>query len=179
MEKKLVSTVKIPEGVNVTVEKTKVTVQSGDKKLERTVKAKGMEIKVEGDEVKVFVPNERKNIMAIGKTIGKHINNMMVGVTKGYIYKLKVNYAHFPIRAAVAGDIVEIENYIGRKQKLKAKIMPGSNVEVKGQDITVTGIDKEAVGQTAANMEEVTKSRRLCNRKFLDGIYLIERGVGE
>jgi len=177
MEKILASTVKIPTGVSVTTEGNKVIIQSGENKLERTVKAKGISINVESDEIKIMAPNDRKKNVATGRTIGKHITNMIFGVTSGYVYKLKVYYKHFPIRVSVAGNVVEIENYIGRKQKLTSKIIPGVNVEVKGQEIIVSGIDKEGVGQTAANMEEVTKARRLCNRKFLDGIYLAERGV--
>ncbi|MBN1159718.1 MAG: 50S ribosomal protein L6 [Candidatus Diapherotrites archaeon] len=179
MEKKVISEIKIPEGVNITVEGKTVNVQSGEKKTSRTIKTKGIDVIVEGDTVKILVPNERKSFVSTGITIGKHIENMILGVRKGFVYKLKINYAHFPIRAAVNGDVVDIENYVGRKQKIKSKIMPGAKVEVKGQDIIVSGISKEAVGQTAANMEEATKARRLCNRKFLDGIYLMERGVGK
>ncbi|HDD40325.1 MAG TPA: 50S ribosomal protein L6, partial [Nitrososphaeria archaeon] len=50
--------------------------------------------------------------------------------------------------------------------------------EVRGDDVIVKGIDKQAVGQTAANIEQATKIRRKDLRKFLDGIYIYEKKVG-
>ena len=59
----------------------------------------------------------RKKKCSVVKTIAGHINNMFVGVCKGYRYKMKLVYAHFPINATVkdGGDLVELRNYIGQK----------------------------------------------------------------
>ena len=56
--------------------------------------------------------------------------------------------------------------------------MPGVKVEVTKEDVIVKGIDIEAVGQTAANIEQATKIKEKDLRVFLDGIYIYEKQVG-
>ncbi|MCE4602331.1 MAG: 50S ribosomal protein L6, partial [Desulfurococcales archaeon] len=101
------------------------------------------------------------------------------GVTKGFRYKLKVIYSHFPINIKIEGDRFIVSNFLGEKANRVAKILPGVSVSVKGQDVTVEGIDVEAVGQTAANIELATKVKDKDRRKFMDGIYIYEKGVAE
>lgn len=112
-------------------------------------------------------------------TIKATLRNMFTGVTKGYTYRLKIVSTHFPMNVKVSGDTVLIENFIGERYRREAKIVgKDTKVRVQGEEIVVTGIDKQAVGQTAANIEAATKIRRKDLRKFLDGIYLFERKVG-
>jgi large subunit ribosomal protein L6 len=112
-------------------------------------------------------------------TVTSSIKNMFTGVTEGYTYKLKIVSTHFPINIKVQGDTVIIENFIGERYTRKAKIVGAdTKVKVQGEDIIVSGIDKQAVGQTAANIEAATRVRRKDLRKFLDGIYLFEKKVG-
>lgn len=109
-------------------------------------------------------------------TIAAHIRNMIKGVTKGYTYRLKIVYAHFPMKVTVKGDTVVIENFLGERAPRYAKILPGVKVEVKGEEVIVSGIDKEKVGQTAANIELATRVRGFDIRKFQDGIYIVSKG---
>jgi len=108
-------------------------------------------------------------------TFWAHIRNLIRGVTEGFEYKLKVVYAHFPIKLRVEGDEVIIENFLGEKHPRKAKIVGRVKVEIRGQEIIVKGIDKEECGQTAANLEQATKIKRLDPRVFQDGIYIVEK----
>ena len=107
-----------------------------------------------------------------------HIRNMITGVTKGFTYKMKIIFTHFPIQVNVEGDKVVIRNFLGERAPRVAKILPGVKVEVQKEDVLVKGIDIEAVGQTAANIEQATKVKGKDIRVFLDGIYIYEKQVG-
>ena len=73
------------------------------------------------------------------------------------------------------GDIVTIENFIGERHPRTSKIVGGAKVSVKGDEVTITGVNKEDVGQTMANLEQATKIRGKDPRVFQDGIYLVSK----
>jgi large subunit ribosomal protein L6 len=76
------------------------------------------------------------------------------------------------------GDAVSISNFLGERKPRIAKIVEEVKVELKGKEIVVSGINKEAVGQTAADIEQTTRIRNYDPRVFQDGIYLVDKGVG-
>ncbi len=172
--------VKIPEGVNVEIEGMKVRVSGPKGTLERDFShAKGIILRKEDNKVVIeaFFADKRKK--ALVGTLAGHIENMIIGVTKGWRYKLKIITTHFPVTVKVSGDEVIIENFLGEKAPRRAKIVGNVKVTVKGKDVIVEGIDIEAVGQTAANIELATKVKDKDRRVFVDGIYIYERGPAE
>ncbi len=177
----VVKEVEIPEDVKVQVEGMKVKVSGPKGELERDFShARGVSIRVEDNTVVVetFFANRKKK--ALVGTIAAHIRNMITGVTKGYRYKLKIIYSHFPISVKVQDGQVIIENFLGERAPRVAKIAsPRVTVKVQGEDIIVEGIDIEEVGQTAANIELATKIQDFDRRVFVDGIYIYEKGVAE
>jgi len=168
--------VEVVKGVNVEVEGAKVKVKGPLGVLERSFE-KHM-VKIYTQNGKVFVESYMKNKKgkATVNAVLTHIKNMMDGVLRGFTYKLKIIYSHFPINVKVEGDHVVIENFRGEKRKRLAKVLKGVRVEVKGDEVIITGIDKEKVGQTAANIEMATKSRGYDPRVFQDGIYVYHKG---
>ena len=108
-------------------------------------------------------------------TFYAHVRNMIRGVTEGYTYQLKVVFNHFPMKVAVKGDKVQVDNYMGGHAPRFADIIPGVTVKVNGADVTVTGIDIEKVGQTAANLERATSRGGFDKRVFQDGIYIVHK----
>jgi len=171
-------TVEIPEGVEVEVDGKKVRVKGPLGELVRDFSHAPVDIRLDGREVVVeaYWPKKRERAM-IG-TVAAHIKNMITGVTKGFTYKLKIVFTHFPIQVTVEGDKVVIRNFLGERAPRVAKIMPGVKVEVTKEDVIVKGIDIEAVGQTAANIEQATKIKEKDLRVFLDGIYIYEKTEG-
>ncbi|WP_148882779.1 50S ribosomal protein L6 [Thermococcus aciditolerans] len=167
--------VEIPEGVEVTVEGNTVKVKGPKGELQRELKYPGVQIFTEDGKVVVFKEFPRKRDIAIARTFKAHIANMLRGVTEGFTYKLKVVYSHFPMTVKVQGDEVVIENFLGEKNPRRARILPGVTVRVSGQEVIVEGIDREAVGQTAANIEQATKITKWDRRVFQDGIYIVEK----
>ena len=84
-------------------------------------------------------------------------------------------YSHFPIAVEIKGREILVKNFLGEKQPRKVKIMGTTKVESKGQEMTITGISKEDVGQTIANIKSATRIRNRDSRVFQDGFYVIEQ----
>lgn len=170
------SRVEIPDGVEVSIEGMRVTVKGPKGELTRDFShAKGVIIRREDGEVIVESFFARSRERALVGSIAAHIRNMMRGVLKGYRYKLKIIYSHFPMSVKVEGGRVIITNFLGEKSSRHAVILPGVTVRVEGQDVIVEGIDIEKVAQTAANIELATKVKDKDRRKFMDGIYIYAR----
>jgi len=129
-----------------------------------------IELKKDGNKIKVSAKEK-----AMLNTIRGIINNMAVGVQEGYTRKMKVNYAHFPMSLEIKGNIVFIKNFIGEKHPRKSKIVGEVKVSIKGQEVTITGLDKEHVSQTVANLRMATKIKDKDPRIFQDGIYPINQ----
>lgn len=132
--------------------------------------------------IKLTVYRKGRKGFALVNTIKNRIKNMFKGVEKGYTYKMRVYYIHFPMQVSVEGDKVVIKNFAGERGNRYARIPPGVRVEVVKSggdtDIIIKGIDKDAVGQTAANIYHATKIKNKDPRVFLDGIYLYYKGEG-
>ncbi len=167
--------IEIPENVSIDIVGDEVVVKSSGKELRRKLSFPGVSIKKEDNKIIIESIFPRRKQAAIIGTFIAHINNMIKGVTEGFEYKLKIRYAHFPMKVSVKGNEVIIDNFLGEKHPRKAKILDGVKVKVSGEDIIVSGIDKEKVGQTAANIEQATKIKGRDTRVFQDGIYIVEK----
>lgn len=124
----------------------------------------------------------RENVAAI-RTICSHIKNMITGVTTGFKYKMRFCYAHFPINSSCVKngdkDVVEIRNFLGEKKVRRIELMDGvkyvKTADVKDQ-IEISGIDITKVSLSCARISQSTMVRNKDIRKFLDGIYVSEKG---
>ncbi len=116
--------------------------------------------------------------MSIIGTVAAHIQNMITGVTKGFEYKLKIISSHFPMTVQRKESIIIVKNHYGERAPKFAKIVGDIDFKVVGDDIILTGINKEDLGQTAANIQNVTRlrgKRRKDPTTFQDGIYVFEK----
>jgi len=170
--------IQIPDDVKVSLEdfRLKVTGKLGSNEYDFS--HMGIGLFLDGKEIVVKVLGNKRRSKAMLGTAVSIIKNMLTGVTKGFTYKMKVVASHFPISVKVSGDEVIIENFLGERYKRRAKIVGNTKVVVKGEDVIVSGIDKYAVGQTAANIENATRIKKKDPRKFLDGIYVYKKMEG-
>jgi len=158
----------IPEGVSVDISGFDVTVKGPKGEVSKRFSGK-VKVEREGNNVVVKGPEKEKALIG---TISSLINNMVIGVTEGYKIQLKILYSHFPASLEVKGRDVLVKNFIGEKYPRKTKVYgDATKVEVKGQNVTITGPDKHAVSQTFANIKSVLKIRDKDCRIFQDGIY--------
>ena len=165
----------IPNGVKVSINNNTVEVEGSKGKVSKDISKIPANIKVEGNKVIITPYSNRKKHLAIANTLRSIIRNMVKGVTKGFRYKLKIVYSHFPISVKVKDDTVYIENFIGERAARKARIVGDCKVRVEDEDVIVEGINLEHVSQTAANIELATKIKGKDLRVFLDGIYIYEK----
>lgn len=168
--------IKIPDGIELTIENDTIHVKGEKGTLSRVLSHPSIKMKIKDKSVKIsFSNSSHRKERALMGTFVAHIKNMIRGVTEGFEYKMKTVYSHFPIKTNVEGDYFLIHNFLGERSPRKAKILDQVQVEVKGEDITVKGIDKEKVGQTVANIERATKITNRDIRVFQDGVYLIKK----
>ena len=140
----------IPAGVTVEIaENNKVTVKGPKGTLERVLPSE-MEITQEGAEVLVKRPNDLKKMKSLHGLTRTLINNMVVGVTEGYTKVLEVNGVGY--RAAKQGNKLNLS--LGYSHPVEMTDPDGITTTVDGNKITVSGIDKEKVGQYAAEIRE-------------------------
>ncbi|MEM2320375.1 MAG: 50S ribosomal protein L6 [Candidatus Bathyarchaeia archaeon] len=170
--------VEIPKGVKVNVNNKVVEVIGPLGKLTRDFSNNPVLIEVSEDKVLVYAVWPRRREKSHVGTVAAHIRNMIRGVTRGFTYKLKVVYAHFPISVKVSGNKVLIENFMGERAPRVAEIVGDVKVIAKGDDVIVQGINLEEVSQTAANIEQAAKIKERDPRRFLDGIYIYEKLEG-
>jgi len=165
----------IPGDVKVEVKGMEVSVKGKKGEDKRLFKAKHIEIKVDGDSVVVTTSSPRKVDRADVGTIIGHIKNMMVGAENGVTYRMKAVYAHFPLTIKVTGKTLAVENFLGEKKPRTMDVVEGVAIQVKGQEVTLTGIDRERVGLCASQIEQLCRVRNRDRRVFQDGVYIIEK----
>ena len=140
----------VPAGVTVDIaENNKVTVKGPKGTLERVLPAE-MDIKLEADVITVSRPNDLKKMRSLHGLTRTLINNMIVGVTEGYVKDLEVNGVGY--RAQKQGNKLVLA--LGYSHPVEMVDPEGIEVKVDGNKISVVGIDKEKVGQYAAEIRE-------------------------
>ena len=164
----------IPAGVTVDIaENNQVTVKGPKGTLERVLPAE-MTITKEGEEVKVTRPNDLKKMKSLHGLTRTLINNMIIGVTEGYEKRLEVNGVGY--RAAKQGKKLTLS--LGYSHPVEMEDPEGIEVTVDGQNlIIVKGIDKEKVGQYAAEIREKRAPYKGKGIKYVDEV--IRRKVGK
>jgi large subunit ribosomal protein L6 len=116
----------------------------------------------------------KKEKRVIG-TFAAHISNLIIGITDGFEYKLKICSGHFPMNVKVESEEVVIKNFLGEKVPRRARISSGVSVDIKGDIISVKATDIDAVSQTAARIEQSTRITNRDRRVFQDGCYITEK----
>lgn len=168
--------VEIPAGVEVKVEDgNKVTVKGPKGTLERVLPEE-MDIKVEGNEVIVNRPNDLKKMKSLHGLTRTLIHNMVVGVTKGYEKVLEVNGVGY--RAQKQGNKLILS--LGYSHPVEMEDPEGLESVLEGQNkITIKGIDKEKVGQYAAEIRDKRRPEPYKGKGIKYADEVIRRKVGK
>lgn len=170
--------------VDVEVRARKITVKGPRGTLTRDFKHISCDMRVTGSKerkqyVRVDLWYASRKQLACVRTVCSHIENLFTGVIKGFMYKMRFVYSHFPINVTLNGRTVEIRNFLGEKRVRKVELLPGveyvRSSTVKDQ-IELSGNDIALVSLSAAQIQQATNIRHKDLRKFLDGIYVSEKG---
>ena len=173
----------IPDGVEVFLEgghHIRVKGPNGDITKDFS-HVRGIKVTIE-DNKAIFSTNFPKSgTLALIKTVVSIVNNLMIGVQTNYKYVSKIAYSHFPcsVRVDDKNQTIFVENFLGERAPREAKFPINVKVEVKGDDVYFIGPDKEALGQSAANVKRACRIRKKDPRVFQDGVYLYRKQLGE
>ncbi|SFS51674.1 50S ribosomal protein L6 [Halostagnicola kamekurae] len=165
----------IPDEVTAEVDHLDVTVEGPEGTITRRLWYPDVTVEVEDDTVVIESDNEDAKTNATVGTFESHIENAFHGVTAGWEYKMEVFYSHFPMQVRAEGSEVVIENFLGEKAERRTTIHGDTDVSVDGEQLTLVGPNKEDVGQTAADIEQLTKVKGKDTRVFQDGVYITEK----
>ncbi len=171
----IIRRVEIPPDVDVTLEESVLTVSGPKGTMVRNMRFPQIDLVLEDGEIIISTVSDKKRLLAMSGTLEAHAKSMIRGVTEGYEYRMKAVYSHFPIQLKLQGNRLVISNFLGEKQPRVAKILEGVTVRLGSDEVILTGIDKERVGNTAANIEHATRITKRDPRVFQDGIYITER----
>ena len=165
----------IPAGVTVEIaENNKVTVKGPKGTLERVLPAE-MEIKQEGEEILVNRPNDLKKMRSLHGLTRTLIHNMVIGVTAGYEKTLEVNGVGY--RASKSGNKLTLN--LGYSHPVEMSDPEGLEAVVDGNKIIVKGIDKEKVGQYAAEIRDKRRPEPYKGKGIKYADEVIRRKVGK
>jgi large subunit ribosomal protein L6 len=165
----------LPDGVTASVNGRTLVMKGPNGTANKVFQRIPVDIEVKGAQVTVKPFTGKKKDVISANTVSSIVRGMVHGVTKGYEYKMKVVFAHFPVTVKIKDDKVVVENFMGERSPRLAKILPGLKVTTEGDDIIIKGASLETIGQTAANIEQATRIKRKDQRIFLDGIYVYEK----
>jgi large subunit ribosomal protein L6 len=172
----LKETIKIPEGITITIENGVMSVKGPKGTISRDFAHPKLKITLKEGTVEILcIAKPHRKEKALVGTYKAHLRNMLKGVSEGYTYTMKTVFSHFPIKTSIDGNRVVIQNFLGERAPRHANILENVKVEIKGDNVILTGIDREKIGQTAANIERATKVRKRDVRVFQDGIYIISQ----
>jgi large subunit ribosomal protein L6 len=145
--------IQIPSGVDVKIDGQDVTVKGPKGELSLTV-ANPIEVKIEEGQVLVTRPDDERNSRSLHGLTRTLINNQIIGVTEGYTKGLEIVGTGY--RVAQKGSSVEFA--LGFSHPVTVEPPAGISFAVEGNTkLTVSGIDKQAVGEVAANIRKIRK----------------------
>ena len=165
----------VPAGVTVVIaENNHVTVTGPKGTLERTLPSE-MSIVLEGDVITVTRPNDLKKMKSLHGLTRTLVNNMVVGVTTGYTKVLEVNGVGYKV--SKAGKTLTLN--LGFSHPVVMEDPEGVESTVADNKITITGIDKEKVGQYAAEIRDKRRPEPYKGKGIKYADEVIRRKVGK
>ncbi|CAA7059268.1 unnamed protein product [Microthlaspi erraticum] len=179
-------TMDIPDSVTIKVHAKVIEVEGPRGKLVRDFKHLNLDFQLikeeESGKTKLKIDSwfgSRKASASI-RTALSHVDNLISGVTRGFRYKMRFVYAHFPINASIGGDnrSIEIRNFLGEKKVRKVELLDGVTIvrsEKVKDEIVLDGNDIELVSRSCALINQKCHVKKKDIRKFLDGIYVSEK----
>jgi large subunit ribosomal protein L6 len=165
----------IPDAVSAELDHLELTVEGPNGSVTRRLWYPDVSVTVESGEVVITSESDDAKTASTVGTFESHVENMFHGVTEGWEYEMEVFYSHFPMQVTVEDGEVVISNFLGERADRRTAIHGNTDVEIDGELLTLRGPDIEAVGQTAADIEQLTRVTDKDIRVFQDGAYITNK----
>ena len=179
MRKRYIAKADIPEGISGEISGDILKFKKDNEEVERMISIPGTSFKIDDNKAVFVCEKANKKSIAMINSAVSHVRNMLKGLEEKFVYKLEICHVHFPMTVKAEGDKVVINNFLGEKESREAPILSGVNVEIKGNEVTVSGTDIDKAGQTAANIEQAARVPKKDKRIFQDGIFMTEKPGGK
>jgi large subunit ribosomal protein L6 len=170
--------VEIPDNINILIKDKVLTVTGPLGSIEKNFRKIPVGFNLDSGKVRFNVYLKGKKGLALAGTFKSLLQNLFRGVLKGYTYRMKIYYRHFPFSVSVSEKYVNIKNFGGERGLRRVPIIGDSKVEAHDDELLVKGLSKEDVGQTAALIHQACKIKTKDPRIFLDGIYVYSKQEG-
>jgi large subunit ribosomal protein L6 len=166
----------LPSEVSITKDQNVLTAKGSYGSVQKDFTKMPAIIDLQDNKITIKSHGNRKKDFALVNTIQSVINNMIKGSSKGFTYRLKIVFAHFPITVKIKNREIHVENFFGERSARTSKIIGvDTKVTVEGEDVVITGPNIENVSQSAANLELATRIKNKDSRVFLDGVYIYSK----
>ena len=152
-----------------------VTIKGPKGEVSREFRSQKITIHITNQKIDLAVVRATKREKTMLGTFEAHITNMVKGVQEPHLYKLKVCSGHFPMNVSISGKDFVIKNFLGEAVPRKVTIIPGVEVKVNGDQVTVSSSDKELAGRMASAIENLCRITNRDRRIFQDGCYMTEK----
>lgn len=174
-EKELKEEIEVPEGVEISIDKGIVKAKGKKGECQKRFADPRIAVSAKDNKIIISAKNATKREKTKIGSCASHISNMLAGANEGHVYRLKICSGHFPMNVSVSGKELVVKNFLGEKSPRVLKIREGAEVKVEGDVINVESCSKETAGQTAADIEKLTRITNRDLRIFQDGIYITEK----
>lgn len=166
----------LPEGVSATMSNGIITIKGSKGEVSKSFLHPLINIKINNNNEIIFSTIKDKQVeKKLIQTYLAHLKNLSKGVVQGHKYVLKICSGHFPMNVSIKNNVLEIKNFIGEAVPRNIVLDTTVDTKIEGDKIVVTGVNKEAVSQMAANIEKLTRRNGFDKRVFQDGIYIIDK----
>ncbi|MEM0135131.1 MAG: 50S ribosomal protein L6 [Thermoplasmatales archaeon] len=166
----------IPEGVSVALHNYSLEIKGKKGQVLKNFKYEYAKLDIKDSKINIYLLRDKRPDLAIVGTWRSIIESALIGVTKGFVYTMKIVYAHFPVKVTVKGNQVMLDNFLGEKSARVISVPSDVKVSVKGDIVTIEGCNLEILGNAAAKIERMSKIKGFDPRVFQDGIYIVKKG---
>ena len=175
MKKDYEINIEIPQEIKCSLNGNLLESVKGNTKLVKKFVLNNLTMSVNGSKIIISCKSAGRKDVANANSYVAHIKNIFRGLNQKFVYEMEICNVHFPMTAKVEKNHVSIINFLGEKVARSAKILEDTEVKIEGNKITVSSVDVEKAGQTAANIEKATTVTNKDRRIFQDGIFITKK----
>ena len=168
-------TYEIPEGVEFRKDEEFLIAKGPKGDLKKLFKHPQIKVSINDKKIEIKSDSERRKTKAIMGTWEVLVKNMALGVSKGYEAEVKLLHSHFPAKLELKDNKLLVSNFLGERRARSATLPKGVEVKIDKNIITITGTDKELIGQAGTRIENTTKIKGFDRRIFQDGCYMVKK----